>query len=536
MTENQFLPISQIINLAKLQGIFLGRGNPYHRLRYFIKLGLLPNANRRYNPETGKVEGHLPLSVLQTIKKINNLDDQGLTRSEIKNKLIQNKLNSQEQTPLPTTAPTKSSFLHIFGIVSLALIVIFLTAQTLIRLFFPDLKIEALKHLASLLDPFLVSETQIIEKVTKITEKKDQQILGEQDEDLPIIIASPRIDSTSDNLLKNSSFEFGEDDTFTGSNEFGQPKHWGYTGLGNKENIFVSTQAVRSGTLGLKLQDKAICPQNSSTSCPNATLGIIQKSTKLRKGTNYNLSIFIRTNSITGSPSLRLGFTGLSETFQKPIHKFQDFSLKPEGVPTTTWKRFEFAYENAGIGVYPFIEIKNYQGGIIHFDDAQLTEGKTPVVFHRENITIGDGSLFADQLANIYPVYINSGSLGLATNPFSNIHVNTGNFLAGVDIKEDLQVDGQLKLGSFLTNPTALGDGTLVFNDSDSTLYVWNGSSWSALGGGGTTAGFWQKNSGVLAPNTTTDDLAIGGTNLASSIFSIDESAGTFLFGGDHWL
>jgi hypothetical protein len=52
----------------------------------------------------------------------------------------------------------------------------------------------------------------------------------------------------------------------------------------------------------------------------------------------------------------------------------------------------------------------------------------------------------------------------------------------------------------------------------------------SAIGSG---ASKWTDSGTVTYLTSVTDDLAIGGTGLSDSIFSIDESTGVFLFGGD---
>ena len=74
--------------------------------------------------------------------------------------------------------------------------------------------------------------------------------------------------------------------------------------------------------------------------------------------------------------------------------------------------------------------------------------------------------------------------------------------------------DGQLQLGRFTSNPSSIGQGSVVFNTTDSTAYLWNGSTWTALGGG-TTAGFWSRDSisGFLYPATLTDKVGIGTTS-----------------------
>ncbi|MBI2066141.1 hypothetical protein HYT60_01400, partial [Candidatus Woesebacteria bacterium] len=77
--------------------------------------------------------------------------------------------------------------------------------------------------------------------------------------------------------------------------------------------------------------------------------------------------------------------------------------------------------------------------------------------------------------------------------------------------------DGQVQLGRFSSNPTTIGQGSLIFNTSDTSLYIWNGSSWVNLGGG-SVSGFWQRNLGALSPTNITDDVLTGGTATASAL------------------
>lgn len=72
------------------------------------------------------------------------------------------------------------------------------------------------------------------------------------------------------------------------------------------------------------------------------------------------------------------------------------------------------------------------------------------------------------------------------------------------------------------TLPTASSNGVLT--NTGGVL------SWAAGGGGGP----WTDGSGITYLTDTAEDLAVGGTTLAASIFGIDESTGTFYFGSDN--
>ncbi len=73
--------------------------------------------------------------------------------------------------------------------------------------------------------------------------------------------------------------------------------------------------------------------------------------------------------------------------------------------------------------------------------------------------------------------------------------------------------DGQVQLGRFSSNPTAIGDGSLIFNTTDDTVYFWDGSTWVAVGTGGSSS-FGSITSGT---NTTATMVVGSGATLSFS-------------------
>ena len=67
--DTVWIPTHEIIRLARQNGIDLGTGNPEHRIRYLIKLGILPYQIRKKDGR-GRVIGHLPAGVLSTLKQL----------------------------------------------------------------------------------------------------------------------------------------------------------------------------------------------------------------------------------------------------------------------------------------------------------------------------------------------------------------------------------------------------------------------------------------------------------------------------------
>jgi hypothetical protein len=72
-----------------------------------------------------------------------------------------------------------------------------------------------------------------------------------------------------------------------------------------------------------------------------------------------------------------------------------------------------------------------------------------------------------------------------------------------------LDINDQLNLGSFASDPTAMGDGSIYYNTTDNSVYLYNGSSWGALGGGGGSSN-WQLNAGSLSPLSTGYEINLG--------------------------
>ena len=69
LDDNVWIPTYELIRLARQNNIDLGTGNPEHRIRYLIKLGILPHQIRKMDSK-GKVIGHLPVAVLLILKQL----------------------------------------------------------------------------------------------------------------------------------------------------------------------------------------------------------------------------------------------------------------------------------------------------------------------------------------------------------------------------------------------------------------------------------------------------------------------------------
>src|SRR5581483_12404002 len=65
------IPTTELISRAKLQGIYLGSGDPVNYIRYLTKLGILPSARRQATDDgSGGTVGHYPVAALETLKEV----------------------------------------------------------------------------------------------------------------------------------------------------------------------------------------------------------------------------------------------------------------------------------------------------------------------------------------------------------------------------------------------------------------------------------------------------------------------------------
>ncbi|KKU50711.1 MAG: hypothetical protein UX73_C0016G0010, partial [candidate division WWE3 bacterium GW2011_GWC1_47_10] len=82
----ELIAVEQLIIQAKSKGVNFGKGDPYNRLRYYTKMGWLPNMKRKKG-ERGAAKGHYPVWALSRLILIEKLKDEGLQNSEIARKL-----------------------------------------------------------------------------------------------------------------------------------------------------------------------------------------------------------------------------------------------------------------------------------------------------------------------------------------------------------------------------------------------------------------------------------------------------------------
>ena len=79
----------------------------------------------------------------------------------------------------------------------------------------------------------------------------------------------------------------------------------------------------------------------------------------------------------------------------------------------------------------------------------------------------------------------------LRFSPNTNTILTAGNAQIGskLNVKGSVLSVGILRPGSFASNPTNEGLGSIYYNSTDNNLYYWNGSAWNVIGSGGTGSG-----------------------------------------------
>lgn len=89
------ISIDSLIEFAVKRGVNFGKGDPYNRLRYYTKIGLLPHMVRK--TVNGEVVGHYPRHTLDILLEIEKLKGLGLSNDQVGQKL--KLINIQDQKP-----------------------------------------------------------------------------------------------------------------------------------------------------------------------------------------------------------------------------------------------------------------------------------------------------------------------------------------------------------------------------------------------------------------------------------------------------
>ena len=113
-----------------------------------------------------------------------------------------------------------------------------------------------------------------------------------------------------------------------------------------------------------------------------------------------------------------------------------------------------------------------------------------------------------------------SGNVGIGTtSPNYKLDV------AGeASVSANLMTGGQFQLGRFASAPTAIGEGSLYYDSTTKKVYYYDGTAWTEVGSGSNPS-LWTDGGDTTYLTSTTDDLAIGGTDSTAPFF-FDVSTG----------
>ena len=84
----------ELIKILKEEGIDLGKGDPYNRLRYYTKIGWLPHMVRKKDIN-GEIIGHYSVDVIEKIKLIEDYKKMNKSNDEINNLININQNNTR---------------------------------------------------------------------------------------------------------------------------------------------------------------------------------------------------------------------------------------------------------------------------------------------------------------------------------------------------------------------------------------------------------------------------------------------------------
>lgn len=117
----ELIPIEKFIELAVKNGVDFGKGDPYNRLRYYTKIGLLPHMQRRV--VGGEVIGHYPSSAVDTLLEVEKLKRLGLSNQDIAQKIkdfsVNTGTNAMKMARILTPSP-KTLKIVLFALFGLA--------------------------------------------------------------------------------------------------------------------------------------------------------------------------------------------------------------------------------------------------------------------------------------------------------------------------------------------------------------------------------------------------------------------------------
>lgn len=118
---DRYIEVSQLIEQAQKKGVNFGKADPYNRLRYYTKIGLLPHMERRRNAQNNIV-GHYPELAVDRLVLIEKLKNEGYENEEIIKKIQE--LNAKHNTITALKNPNFRYKVAIYGAFSLLFFIV----------------------------------------------------------------------------------------------------------------------------------------------------------------------------------------------------------------------------------------------------------------------------------------------------------------------------------------------------------------------------------------------------------------------------
>lgn len=118
----KFISLKELIKYSKKEGVDLGKGDPYNRLRYYTKMGWLPHMTRKIN-DKGDIEGHYPSWAMDTLIKIQELKNEGMPNDQIDQK-IKLQINLKKTSTIFSDKENQKKALTYGALIVLAIIMV----------------------------------------------------------------------------------------------------------------------------------------------------------------------------------------------------------------------------------------------------------------------------------------------------------------------------------------------------------------------------------------------------------------------------
>jgi len=505
--KTSFLTIPQVVNKAKERGFVFGFGDPYNRIRYYIKIGLLPNMARK-SVDGQPAEGHLPESVVDRLLRIQNLKDQGLDYNQILQKidepvvLVEEKIlpvieEKNVAPPLPSLLPAKIPTwpkkrlgfkLSRPFLVTLSLLLPVII--TILGLTFLEKKLPTTKFL-----PFsikLLGNTRSSSPPGIIHQSSEQVLADTISKNASFNINLPTNINSSASIAGNLVVR-GETDFFAAVRT-------------NNNNISMGTGAVISGFW----QGSPVITKYGGTG--NDWSNIAQGGLPYFSGLGIMAALPAGNSGqvlVTEGSSANPKWTNLGSQLKAG----KNITISSDATPsiaTVDNPKFDTSVTT------PLIDTGGNLG-IGTTNQTGLTLGRTgaPTIINGSANTVNGNTTFTNN-ATV------SGTLGA-----TEVAVGTTAPVASALLEMVSTSRGFLAPRMTQAQRDAISSpatGLLIYNTISNQYNVYNGTDWSSVGG---TASQWQLNSGVISPFDTTQSVAIGGTATSSASLFFNGVLGT---------